>query len=122
MARRVVRDAPDRLLRDELKLVGWVSKVEDRRRVYFGWCDDVLTTLGGLTEDDEPSDDSVVVAVGLALRADDSFTTHVARRKDATYFLDPENWEQIYRVGAGTIYHEYLVAKEKHEWPEAGPF
>jgi hypothetical protein len=117
MARRVLQHPADRLVRDNFKLRGWVLKPAQRRRTYFGFCDFLVTTFGSLVSDGDPSDASVMIAIGGALREDDSFTAHVAK-KDAAMLTKPENWDQIYQAGSGTILHEYLVALEKHDWPE----
>jgi hypothetical protein len=88
MARRIVRDA-DRVLRDEYKLDGWVSKVEERRRNYFGWCERTLEQLSQVAGG-EPSDESVVIAIMAALREDDSFSAHIAK-KGGAFLVETDN-------------------------------
>jgi hypothetical protein len=114
MARWVVREA-DRVLRDTFKLAGWVSKVEARRQAYFKWCDRLREDLSRVTGR-EPSDESVVLGIVAALQDDDSFSAHVLK-KTGEYLAEADNWPKVYRAGAATIYHEYLVAVEKKEWP-----
>lgn len=114
MARWVVREA-DRALRDEYRMVGWVSKVEERRKRYFGWCDRLRSELQAVAGS-EPRDESIVIAIMAALRDDDAFSTLLAK-KGGTFLAEEDNWAKLYRAGAATIYHEYLVAVEKHEWP-----
>jgi hypothetical protein len=116
MARRVLGDT-DRTLRNRFKLRNWVSKPEDRRRTYFEWCDDVLARLKKFTGGEEPSDESVVITLMGVLREDDSFSGHVDSKGGGEFLTSDENWTKVYHAAGATIYHEYLVAVEKKEWP-----
>lgn len=109
----------DRTYRDNFKLAGWVGKNAERRRRYFGWCDKVLDQLREVTGGEDPSDEAVVAAIALALQHDGTFEDHVRKNQGATALADDEDgWTPIDRAGAAQIFHEYLVAVEKNEWPE----
>jgi hypothetical protein len=116
VARRILSPA-DAQLRDQYKLKGWVLKPKQRKREYFGWCDSVLERLGTWSGDDGPADRAVILSIVSALMSDDTFSAHL-EDKGGDFLMNDENWDRLYRVGGGTIYHEYLVALEKHDWPE----
>jgi hypothetical protein len=118
MTRRIVKTPADRVLRDEFGLEGWVAKPADRRSAYFGWCEQCEARIATLCGEDGPDDDAVVKAIAACLDVDDTFQAHVeGRREDAEMLIDDEQWDRIIQVGARQIYREYLVAKEKEEWP-----
>jgi hypothetical protein len=72
--------------------------------------------LRALSGGEEPSDDSVILGITAALQEDDSFIGHVDRQ-GGDFLAERDNWAKIYRAASATIYHEYLVAVEKSEWP-----
>ena len=116
MARRILSPA-DAELRDRYKLKGWVQKPTERRQSYFRWCDTVLSRLATWSRSEDPADVAVILGIQSALMSDDTFTEHVSR-KGGDFLTEDANWDRIYRVGSGVIYHEYLVACEKEIWPE----
>ena len=118
MARRILSDPADRDIRDQLKIGGWVHKPPERRALYYSWCDQVLGTLRRVLKDpdDDPPDDAVITILIATLKNDGTFWSHV-RSKRADYPV--EHSDEVHRIGAATIYHEYLVAKEKGRWPDA---
>jgi hypothetical protein len=117
MARRIVKAPGDRVLREALKLQSWVQKPDERRREYFVWCDVCEARIAALCGEDGLDDDAVVQGVAASLRVDDTFHAYVGEREGAEMLIDNQRWEQIVEVGARQIYYEYLVAKEKSEWP-----
>ena len=106
-------------MRDTYKLKGWVQKPKERRQRYFAWCQTIVMQLGSWAGDEGPSDTAVVLGIVSALMTDDTFTDHIAKQ-GGDFLTDEANWEKLWRVGAGAIYHEYLVAQEKETWPEEG--
>jgi len=117
VARRIVKEPADRLLRDDLKLVGWVQKPDDRRRNYFEWCDEVIARLAAVSGNEGPEDTAIVRAIVPVLQSDDSFTDHIFQKKGATWLRDKDNWDRVREIAAGQVLYEYLVAKEKAQWP-----
>lgn len=115
MARQIVTEPGDCYVRDKFHLVGWVLKPKNRRQEYFSWCDESRHRLARLTGKEEISDKALVIVIGAALEEDGSFYAHVVKT-DAQFLANNENWDQIYRAGAGTIYYEYLVAVEEGQW------
>jgi hypothetical protein len=116
MARLILANSKEREIRDRLKIARWVQKPSERRKTYFSWCDQALAMIGGLLKDpdEEPPDESILAILQTTLKNDGTFWDHVTKKR-GDYVI--ENDEEIYRIGAGTIYHEYLVAKEKQQWP-----
>jgi hypothetical protein len=117
MARRIVKAPGDRVLRDTLKLPSWVQKQDGRRREYFAWCEACEVRIARLCGDDGLDDDAVVQGIAASLRVDDTFHTYVGEREGAELLIENEPWVRIVEVGARQIYYEFLVAKEKEEWP-----
>lgn len=118
MARRVLSPA-DRMLRDQFKLTGWVQKPPTRRQEYFKWCDQVLEKLRTLTEEEEPSaDQAVVTCVQAMLLEDGTFIEHAAKNRGSSLLAEDEGWEKIAHAAGAQVFHEYLVAVEKGNWPE----
>jgi len=118
MARRIVNDQAERYVRNQFKLAGWVGKNAARQERYFAACDKARAMVREITGPDEPPDDAVVDAIVGAVKVDDTFSDHVAKREGASFLADSDKWDQITHTAAGTIYHEYLVACEKDEWTE----
>ncbi len=116
MARRILDDPAEREIRDDLSIAGWVQKPPERRTLYFSWCDQALEMLRRVLKDpgEDPPDGSVIVILLATLKNDGTFWAHV-RKKRADYPL--EHSDQVHRIGAATIYHEYPLAKEKGRWP-----
>ncbi len=116
MARRVTTEA-ERHLRDKLKLVQWLEKDDDRKRIYFEGCDEVLAKLRKILQDDgdDPPDDAVVIGVMAAVKVDDTLSAWVDKKK-GDFFNDQANWDALHHATAAVIYHEYLVAVEKGRW------
>jgi hypothetical protein len=117
MARRIVKEHGDRVLRDELGLKGWVLKPDERRREYFEWCDQCEARIARLCGDGGVDDDAVVKGIAASVRVDDTFHNFIGEREDAEMLIENDQWERIIEVGARQIYYEYLVAKETEEWP-----
>lgn len=95
MARRIVKEPADRILRDELKLPGWVQKPKDRRSSYFEWCDQATAHFGRISGDEGPDDDAIVQAIVAVLQSDDTFTDHVSKKKGSDWLLEVENWKRV---------------------------
>lgn len=118
MARRIVKEHGDRVLRDALKLKGWVEKYDDRRSEYFEWCERCEARIARLCGENGLDDDAVVKGIEASLEVDDTFHTYVeGAREDAEMLIENEAWDRIVEIGSRQIYYEYLVAKEKKEWP-----
>ena len=93
MGRRVCRRADQQLCK-LFKLVGWVSKLDGRRRAYFSWCDHAMRELEEIAGT-PPDDDAVVITLMGVLRADDSFEIHVDSR-GGTFLTEDDNWLRLY--------------------------
>jgi hypothetical protein len=115
MARRVCSRA-DEVLSDIFKIVGWVARLDDRRRLYFGWCDAAMRDLALLNGGVAPQHESVVLVLIAALGEDESFAGHV-RGRQADFLTDDGNWDKLYRAAAATILEEYLDAVDDCNWP-----
>lgn len=119
MARRVLTPV-DRVLRDQFKLTRWVQKPPGRRQRYFRWCDQVLEQLRALRGEDEPSDQAVVTSLQVMLLQDGTFIDHAAANRGSSLLAEEEGWDKVAHAAAAQIFHEYLVAVEKGNWPEEG--
>ncbi len=118
MARLVLTQA-DRHLRDQFKLNRWLGSNVARRRLYFEWCQKVIEQLEGVTGGDEPRDDAVITCIMAALSQDGTFSDFVARSENAAVLATDQGWRDVTHAGAAEILREYVVAREKGDWPEA---
>jgi hypothetical protein len=116
MKRRVCSRA-DLVLRDRFRLDGWVCKLNERRDLYFGWCDRATQDLMLLNGGSTPKDESLILLLMAALAEDESFAGHVLRNRRAEFLADNSNWDKLYRAGAATILEEYLADVENGRWP-----
>jgi hypothetical protein len=116
VARQLLPDPADREIRDRLDIAGWVQTPRCRRAIYFSWCDQVLEKLRSIlgNPNEDPPDEAVIQILFYTLRNDRTFWKHVTRKR-AEY--PAGHSDQIHRIGAATIYYEYLVAKETGSWP-----
>jgi hypothetical protein len=115
VARRICSRA-DQALRDEYALIGWVQRPASRRALYFAWCDRAAQYLSSLRHGADPTDESLVLTLIAGLAEDDSFASHVRRRR-GSFLTEDANWDKLYRAAAGTILEEYLDAVEHRRWP-----
>ena len=116
MAKRIVKHK-DIGLRDAFKIVDWIEKPEDRRHIYFRWCDQAIETVRGLKAvEEDVIDDAAVRAIQGALIADGTFYAHLTKH-GAEFLAEEGGWERLLEIGASVVYHEYLVECENGTWP-----
>jgi hypothetical protein len=77
----------------------------------------VVRRLERLAGGQEPPDEAVLPGIESSLRGDGTLNAHVDKKK-GDFFADQDHWNDVYEATAAVIYHEYLVAIEKEEWPE----
>jgi hypothetical protein len=116
MAPRVLDDPHLRYLRDQFHLKDWIRRPEARRHKYFTACDRIIEMFKDLLDADA-STRSVMLALKVALFEDDTFTDFIAGRQGAEFLTQEDNWDKVVLAGAGTVLHEYYVARERGDWP-----
>ena len=110
MARQLL-DADMRGLRDDFKVLKWArdATIVD---IYFQRIDYALSEFG---EDGiNPPDEAIIDLLVIGLRQDNSFVTHIKKRRDTE-----ADMTKLREVAARCLYEDHIKATEKGTWPPA---
>jgi hypothetical protein len=109
MVRVVLREPELKDLQDDFELEKWVMDGDDdRKAAYFAAARHLRETTIQISGGDDPRDSELVDALAYVLMNDPVLRAHVRARR-GTSPISRDDWRDILRAAAGTIYECYYA-------------